>query len=141
MPRHIRNMLIAALLAVLALTAGINGYIHHQFKTNIDNALSSLQVFARVKYSDLSTSILSGEVTLENVRISAALLPEEINLGNVTLETPGFAYMLNGPENIKKGEFPNQLNACSRYMRVNASSVMVKAFLGRLISYKWAMPV
>ena len=109
MPRHIRNIVIAALLAILALAAGINGYIHHQFKTNIDQTLSSMQAFARVKYSDLSTSIFSGKVRLENVRISSAFLPEEINIGNVTLETPGFMYMLNGPENIKNGEFPEHL--------------------------------
>ena len=109
MPRHIRNILIAALLALLALAAGINGYIHHQFKTNIDNTLSSIQYFAQVKYSDLSTSIFSGEVKLENVRISSAFLPEEIKLGNVTLETPGFAYMLTGPESMKKGILPKNL--------------------------------
>lgn len=109
MPRHIRNIIIAALLAVLALTAGINGYVHHQFKTNIDNTLSSIRPFVQVKYSDLSTSIFSGEVELENVRVSADFLPETISLGNITLETPGFAYMLNGPENIKKGEFPAHL--------------------------------
>lgn len=109
MPRHIRNILIAVLLAVLALVAGINGYIHHQFKTNIDNTLSSLQMFAQVKYSDLSTSIISGKVELKNVRVSAQFLPETITLGDVTLETPGFLYMLSGPENAKKGEFPDHL--------------------------------
>lgn len=107
MPRHIRNIIIATLLAVLALAAGINGYVHHQFKTNIDNSLSAIQMFVQVKYSDLTTSILSGEVKLENVRVSGAFLPEELTLGNITFETPGFAYMLSGPENVKKGEFPN----------------------------------
>lgn len=109
MPRHIRNILIAVLLAILALVAGINGYIHHQFKTNIDNTLSAMQMFAQVKYSDLSTSIMSGKVELKNVRVSAQFLPEQINIGNITLETPGFLYMLSGPENAKKGEFPDHL--------------------------------
>lgn len=109
MPRHIRNIVIAAILALLALAAGINGYIHHQFKTNIDNTLNAIQPFVQIKYSDLSTSILSGEVKLQNVRISADVLPETITLGNFTLETPGFAYMLNGPENLRKGDFPEHL--------------------------------
>jgi len=108
-PRHIRNIVIATLLAVLALAAGLNGYVHHQFKTNIDTTLSSIQPFAQVKYSDLTTSLISGEVRLENVRVAGAFLPEEITLGNITLETPGFAYMLNGPANVKKGEFPKHL--------------------------------
>ena len=109
MPRHIRNILIAALLAVLALAAGINGYIHHQFKTNIDNTLASIRPFVQIKYSDLSTSIISGKVILENVRFSAEFLPETLTLGNITLETPGFAYMLNGPNKVKSGEFPEHL--------------------------------
>lgn len=109
MPRHIRNILIAALLAILALAAGINGYIHHQFKTNIDGAFASVRPFVQIKYSDLSTSIFSGKVELKNVRFSAEVLPETLTLGNITLETPGFAYMLNGPEKIKGGEFPEQL--------------------------------
>lgn len=108
MPRHIRNIIIAALLAILALAAGINGYVHHQFKTNIDNTLISIRPFVQVKYSDLSTSILSGEVKLQNVRISNEALPETITLGNISIQTPGFAYMLSGPESIKKGEFPDQ---------------------------------
>ena len=106
MPRHIRNIIIAALLAILALAAGINGYVHHQFKTNIDNTLNSIRPIAQVKYSDLSTSLLSGEVKLTNVRIASEVLPETITLGNITIETPGFAYMLSGPDNLKKGEFP-----------------------------------
>lgn len=106
MPRHIRNILIAALLAVLALAAGINGYIHHQFKTNIDSAFASVRPFVTINYSDLTTSALSGKVELKNVRFTGAFLPETITLGNVTLETPGFAYMLSGPNEIKSGEFP-----------------------------------
>ena len=109
MPRHIRNILIAALLALLALAAGINGYIHHQFKTNIDRALTSASMVAQIKYSDLSTSLISGEVKLKNVRVSAAFLPEVVSLGDITLETPGFVYMLNGPENIKQGNLPDHL--------------------------------
>lgn len=109
MPRHIRNILIAALLAVLALAAGINGYIHHQFKTNIDSTLASIRPFVQINYSDLSTSIISGKVELKNVRFSADFLPETLTLGNVTLETPGFAYMLNGPKKVKSGEFPEHL--------------------------------
>ncbi|MFK5912996.1 MAG: hypothetical protein QM484_01365 [Woeseiaceae bacterium] len=109
MPRHIRNILIALLLATLAVVAGINGYVHHQFKTNIDKSLTMMQPFARVKYSELSTSILSGEVELKNLRVSSSFLPETLNLGNLTFETPGFAYMLNGPEKLKQGEFPNHL--------------------------------
>jgi len=108
-PRHIRNIVIASLLALLALAAGINGYVHHQFKTNIDNTLSSIRPFAQIKYSDLSTSILSGKVELKNVRVSGNFLPETLTLGNITLETPGFAYMLNGPDKMKNGEFPKHL--------------------------------
>lgn len=109
MPKHIRNILIATVIAVVALAAGINGYVHHQFKKNIDNTLTSLQSIARVRYSELSTSVLSGEVNLKNVRVSGAFMPEEINLGNITFETPGFVYMLNGPESMHKGEFPKHL--------------------------------
>lgn len=109
MPRHIRNIVIAALLALLALAAGINGYIHHQFKTNIDSTLSSIRPFAQIKYSDLSTSILSGKVELKNVRVSGNFLPETLTLGNITIETPGFVYMLSGPDKVKSGELPEHL--------------------------------
>ena len=109
MPRHIRNILIAALLALLAFAAGINGYIHHQFKTNIDNSLSSIRSFVQIKYSDLSTSVITGKVELKNVRLSGNFLPETLNIGNITLETPGFPYMLNGADRVKNGEFPEHL--------------------------------
>ena len=109
MHRHMRNIVIASILAVLALAAGIKGYVHHQFKTNIDNTLSSIQMFAQVKYSDLSTSLISGEIKLENVRVASSFLPSEINLGNLTLETPGIAYMIKGPDAFNSGELPDHL--------------------------------
>ncbi len=109
MPRHIRNIVIAAVLAVLALAAGIKGYIHHQFKTNIDASLRSIQPLAQIKYSDLSTSLFTGKVELKNVRVSATFLPESIALGDITLETPGYAYMLQGPDKLKQGELPSHL--------------------------------
>ncbi len=109
MPRHIRNILIAALLALLALAAGITGYVHHQFKTNIDSTLRSLSPLVQIKYSDLSTSILSGNVELKNVRISAGFLPETLTLGDITFETPGYAYMMRGPAQINQGELPDHL--------------------------------
>ena len=105
-PRHIRNIIIAALLVLLAVTTAVNAYVHYQFKSNIDRTLKSVQAFAQIKYSELSTSSFSSEVKLKNVRISAAFLPEEIPLGDVTLETPGFSYIFNGQEKMNKGEFP-----------------------------------
>lgn len=109
MPRHIRNIVIAIILAALALAAGVNGYVHHQFKTNIDSTLSAVRPLVQIKYSDFSTSLISGKIKLKNVRIAGDFLPETLNIGDVTFETPGFMYMLNGAENLKKGEFPQHL--------------------------------
>lgn len=106
MPRHIRNIAIAVLLASLAIAAAINSYIHYQFQKNIDKTLSSIQPVVHVKYNELSTFPLSGEVKLDNIRLSSPLLPEEIILGDITLETPGFLYMLLGSNSINKGELP-----------------------------------
>jgi len=102
-PRHIRNIAIAVLLIILAIAAAINSYIHYQFQNKIDNTLSSIRPIVNVKYDELSTSPFSGEVTLENIRLSSLTMPEEIILGDITLETPGFIYMLTGAENLEKG--------------------------------------
>lgn len=109
MPRHIRNIAIAALLIILAIAAAINSYIHHQFQKNIDNTLSSIRPIMHVKYDELSTNPFSGEVMLENIRLSSPVMPEDIILGDITLETPGFLYMLMGADSIKKGSLPPHL--------------------------------
>ncbi len=109
MPGHLRNILIAAALALLALIAGIKGYVHHQIKTTIDNAITAARPVAQIKYSGISSSLISGEVELENVRIHSALLPEAVRLGTVTIETPGFGYMLNASDNIQQGIMPAHL--------------------------------
>jgi hypothetical protein len=106
LPRHIRNIAIAILLVILALAGAINSYIHYQFKSNIDHALTSIQAIAHIKYREISTSPFSAEVKLENVQISSPFLPDEITLGDLTFETPGFLYLLAGPKNISKGELP-----------------------------------
>ena len=85
MRRHLRSTAIAALLALLALIAGFTRYSHHQIKTKIDSAFNLIRPIAIVKYSDLSTSLLTGKIELENVRVAVKFLPESFNIGNVTL--------------------------------------------------------
>lgn len=109
MPYHIRNILIAVLLALLAILAAIDAYINYQFKTNVDHAIESAKVFATIKYKELSTSPLTGTVTLTDVRISAPFLPEPLLLGDISLKTADLFFMLNGGDNFKKGELPDQL--------------------------------
>lgn len=109
MPKHIRNIAIAALLVILAIAAAINSYIHYQFQKNIDTTLSAIRPVVHVNYDSLSTSAFSGKVTLENIRLTSPFMPEEITLGHITLKTPGFPYMLTGANNIKKGDLPKKL--------------------------------
>ena len=109
MPRHIRNIIIAVFLLLLAVAVGINSYIHSQFEKNIDQTLSSVKGFITIKYNELSTSVFSGKVKLENVRLSTPFLPEEFILGDITFETPGFSYMLSHAGNINKDELPEHL--------------------------------
>ena len=105
MTGHVKNIVIALIISALALTAGIKGYVHHQFKTNIDNTLSGLRALADIRYSDISTSVLSGTIKLENVRVSNSFIPGTLNLGDITFETPGFSYMLSGPKSFENEKF------------------------------------
>lgn len=134
MTGHVKNILIALVISALALAAGIKGYIHHQFKTNIDNTLMALQPFADIKYSDLSTSVLSGKVKLENVRISHSFLPNTLNLGNITFETPGFSYMLKGPNAAMKGDFPSHLGIEINNFTFDLNTELAK-WLDKLVSH------
>lgn len=109
MPYHIRNILIAVLLVLLAIVAGVDAYISYQFKSNIDHAIESAKDFVQIKYKELSTSPLTGTVKLTDVRVSAPFLPEDFLLGDISLATPDLAFMFSGAGKIKKGELPNQL--------------------------------
>lgn len=109
MPYHIRNILIAVLLVLVASVAALDAYINHQFKSSVDQALQSAKVFAHIKYKALSTSPFYGEVKLTDVRVSAPFFPEEYLLGNITLETPGLSFMLGGTSALEQGELPTQL--------------------------------
>lgn len=133
MSGQMRNIVIALIISALALAAGIKGYVHHQFKTNIDNTLNSLQAFAQIKYSDLSTSIIEGTVRLENVRVSGAMLPETLNLGNITFETPGFSYMLKGPDSLKSGQMPDHLGFAINDFSLDLSGGLAE-WLDKLVS-------
>lgn len=102
MPRHIRNIAIAVLLLLLAIAVAANLYIQQQFKKSIDQTISSVQNIVSLKYNNLSISIFSGEVKLENVSLTTPYLAEKIILGDITFKTPGFAYMLSDLGNINK---------------------------------------
>lgn len=128
MSQQTRNFIIAAILVLIALGAGIKGYVHNQFKTDIDNTLQKLQLFALVRYSELSTSVLSGEVTLENIRISSQYLPDEIKIKQVTLETPGFGYMLKGPDNLQAGKIPEHLGIVIDGFTIDLNSKLAEWF-------------
>ncbi len=84
------------LLAVVVIAAGYFGsklYIQHKVASDLDAVLTQIRPFAAVSYGSVTAS-MNGELAVDNVTIRLAKFDDPIKVKAVTLETPGFGFLL-----------------------------------------------
>ena len=103
-----RKLFISMILIVAAIGAGIKGYVHHQYKQHLDNSLRQLEVFALIRYTDFTTSLINGTLTLEKMTISSQFLPSELAIDKLIIQTPGPGYMIKSVKSLQNNDIPEK---------------------------------
>ena len=72
---------------------GAKAYIHYQVSDGVETAVMVTAPYATVEYSGIS-STLSGELTIDDVRIQGSGYRDEIFIGRLGIKTPNFLSLL-----------------------------------------------
>ncbi len=89
-----KKIIILALAAAGVAYGGAKLYLHHRVGEEVDAALKAMSAFVDVEYANIS-STLSGELTLDDVKVRLPGARDEIHMARIGIDTPSFLSLLD----------------------------------------------
>jgi hypothetical protein len=124
-------MRILLLVVVLAVGGyfGSKLYIQHKVANDLDSVLVQIKPFADVTYDSVTAS-LNGELSVVGVTIDLPQFKDPVKLDAITLETPGFFFLLGlrGDGGYQDFEFPERLGVALEGLRAPLDADYLEKF-------------
>ncbi len=89
-----RTGLIGLILIFALGYGGAKWYLHHEVSSGVDAAVLIMSPYANMEYGGIS-STLSGELTIDDVRIQVNGFRDDVEIGRLGITTPSFLALLN----------------------------------------------
>lgn len=121
-----KKILIGFVLLAGLGYGGAKAYVHYKASDGVDAAVMAIAPFAKMEYSGIS-STLSGELTVDDVRIQVNGYRDEIYIGRMGINTPSFLALLElgnllGGSWGTNGGVPEYFGLIAEEIRVSASA-------------------
>jgi hypothetical protein len=91
--RFMKFALIGLVLLAVVGYGGTKWYLHHKVSSGVDVAVMVATPHASIEYGGIS-STLSGELTIDDVRIQVKGFRDDIEIGRLGIKTPNFLALL-----------------------------------------------
>ncbi len=89
-----KKLIIWALIIGTLAYFGSKMLLHHKIESSVDSAIIALSPFASVSYDGVSSS-LSGELTVDGIRVTIVGFNDEITIDRLGIDTPSFLSLLS----------------------------------------------
>lgn len=126
------KLLLLAILPVLAYF-GAKAYLHHRVGEAVDGAIEQMAPFTEISYGGISSS-WTGSVAINDLRFGLPAFGEEIEVGAIALQTPGFFYLLDFKEKLSKGEYPDTLTLSVEDLEIRLHSEWMRTLEARAVA-------
>jgi hypothetical protein len=114
-----RNLLVAAVVLGVGGYFGAKFYVQYKTAQDLDAVLTQARPFVDIRYENV-VATMSGELRIENVVVRIPQFADEIAVGSVGLQTPGFMFLLGFDERAL--EMPERLSVSVTGLRVAADA-------------------
>lgn len=88
-----KGLLIGFILVIGLAYGGAKAYIHYKVSDGIDAAVIGMEPYAKLEYDGIS-STLTGELTIDDVKIQVKGFGDNIVIGRLGIDTPNFLSLL-----------------------------------------------
>ena len=88
-----RNILISLIILAAVAYFGSKWHLHNKVSEGIDTAVTMMSPYAKVEYEGVA-STLTGELTIEGVRIRLSDFNDDLYIDRLGIDTPSFLSLL-----------------------------------------------
>jgi len=124
-----KNFIIWAILIAALGYGGAKFYLHSEVSDAMDMAVLMMSPYANVEYDGVG-STLSGELTLDGVRIRIDGYADDLTIDRIGIDTPSFLSLISLSDLSSKGPdaIPEQIGFLIEGMRIPANADYYKDF-------------
>jgi hypothetical protein len=123
----LKKVLVGIVVIIVAVVGGVKYYLQMKYSRSIDELASSMSPFARMTYSDVTTTF-DGEIIVSGVNIEVlGETPENVAFREIRFKTPGFLYLLKDGSRMQAGEFPRKMNMSLSGLEFSTDGVFMQS--------------
>lgn len=125
MKLSVRNIVAVIALILLVVYGATKGLVYYKFKSAVDTASANMRIFATLRYTDISSSLLDKSVTVHGVSILPAGFEDGINIDAISLQAQSLGDLLSGMNPGRKGEFPRHMDVAMTGFKIDLYSSLI----------------
>jgi hypothetical protein len=117
--------LAVGIFGVTALVALGALYVRSQVKDSLEQMIALSAPVADVTYSGV-TVLPSGKVRIAGIVIRPRVLPDNVTVENVEIQTPGLGFLLWGKNDVQNGKFPEKIHVAMRGLAIDLDGALAR---------------
>jgi len=124
-----KKLVIWAVLITAVSYGGAKLYLHHKVTDSLDQAVTMARMFAEIDYDHVRSTI-TGELTVEDVRIKLPQFNDGIVIDRIGIDTPSFFSLLSLTDlaDVRSGKMPDYMAFLMQGLHVPISADWFRAF-------------
>jgi len=124
-----RNIIIFIVIAAACAYAGSKWYLHKEVSQGMDSAVLMMSPYAKLEYDGVA-STLTGELTVEGIRIRIDGFNDELYIDSLGIDTPSFLSLieLGDVARMRGNELPENFGFFMTDMRIPAAADYYQQF-------------
>ena len=121
------KIILIPIIVVAAVYLGLKGFVYFQTKSKVDDLVKQASLFADITYDGVSSDLLKGSVSVDNIRITPKTLKDALEIRQLTMQGDGPGFLFSDTSKMSQ-QTPKFLLVAVRGLRLGLDGEMFQSF-------------
>ena len=121
------KLILIPIIIVAAIYLGLKGFVYYQTTSKVDELVKQASLFADITYDGVSSDLMKGSVSVNNIRVTPKTLQDALEIREVTMQGDGPAFLFTDTSKMSQ-QTPEFLLLAVRGLRLGLDGEMFQSF-------------
>ena len=121
------KIILIPIIVVAAVYLGLKGFVYFQTKSKVDDLVKQASLFADITYGGVSSDLLKGSVSVDNIRVTPKTLQDALEIRQLTMQGDGPGFLFSDTSKMSQ-QTPKFLLVAVRGLRLGLDGEMFQSF-------------
>ena len=121
------KIILIPIIIVAAVYLGLKGFVYFQTTSKVDELVKQASLFADITYDGVSSDLLKGSVSVNNIRVTPKTLQDALEIREVTMQGDGPGFLFSDTSKMSQ-QTPEFLLVAVRGLRIGLDGELFQSF-------------